>query len=182
MNDSKKFISIAQYFLLAACLVLLVKYSEEILSGLRNIGNVAAPLVLGLAIGYILNILMKKLEKIYFPKSNNQIITMCHYLVTNPGIKFEDDIDLNALMSKKMEKPVVVDLKSKLKEAAETPKVDEESWSDDQQKNLEAALKKYPSSLPANDRWTKIAGEITGKNKKQCVDRYKYLSSLVKKK
>jgi predicted PurR-regulated permease PerM len=74
MNDSKKFISIAKYFLLAACLVLLVKYSEEILSGLRNIGNVAAPLVLGLAIGYILNILMKKLEKIYFPKSNNQII------------------------------------------------------------------------------------------------------------
>lgn len=74
MNDSKTFINIAKYFLLAACLVLLVKYSENILLGLRNVGNVASPLVLGLAIGYVLNILMKKLEKIYFPKSNNEII------------------------------------------------------------------------------------------------------------
>jgi predicted PurR-regulated permease PerM len=81
MNDSKTFINIAKYFLLAAFLVLLVKYSEEIILGLRNVGNVTSPLVLGLAIGYVLNILMKKLEKIYFPKSNNEIINESRRIV-----------------------------------------------------------------------------------------------------
>jgi hypothetical protein len=47
---------------------------------------------------------------------------------------------------------------------------------------LEGALKKYPASLPANERWTNISKEVQGKNKKQCVDRYKYLSNLIKNK
>ncbi len=57
-----------------------------------------------------------------------------------------------------------------------------DEWSDEQQKALEAALKIYPSSLPANERWTNIASQVPGKNKKQCVDRYKHLSSLISKK
>jgi len=55
-------------------------------------------------------------------------------------------------------------------------------WTEDQQKALETALKTYPSSLSANERWTKIANDVTNKTKKQCVDRYKYLSSLIKNK
>lgn len=74
MEYNKKFISIVKYFFLAACLVLLVKYSEVILSQLKVIGIAAVPLIFGLAIAYVLNILMKKIEKIYFPNSKNKII------------------------------------------------------------------------------------------------------------
>jgi len=58
----------------------------------------------------------------------------------------------------------------------------EDVWSEEQQRGLEQALKTYPSTLPANDRWTKIASDVQGKTKKQCVDRYKFLSSLLKNK
>jgi hypothetical protein len=58
----------------------------------------------------------------------------------------------------------------------------EDVWSEEQQKALEAALKKYPSSMSANERWTSISKDVPGKNKKQCVDRYKYLSQLIRKK
>lgn len=58
----------------------------------------------------------------------------------------------------------------------------DEVWSEEQQKALETALKKHPSSLSANERWGNIAKEVPGKNKKQCVDRYKYLAALIKNK
>ncbi|WP_026882643.1 AI-2E family transporter [Clostridium akagii] len=75
MKYDKKVISIAKYLLIiVAFLVLLIKYSEKIISQLRNIGNAALPLVSGLIIAYVLNILMKKLEKIYFPKVSNKFI------------------------------------------------------------------------------------------------------------
>jgi len=63
--------------------------------------------------------------------------------------------------------------------SAENP---EDIWSEEQQKALEAALKKHPSSLSANERWTNISKEVAGKSKKQCVDRYKYLAALIKNK
>ena len=34
--------------------------------------------------------------------------------------------------------------------------------------------------MPANERWSNIAKHV-GKTKRQCVDRYKYLASLIKK-
>lgn len=55
-------------------------------------------------------------------------------------------------------------------------------WSEDQQKALETALKKFPSTIQANERWTKIAAEVPGKTKKQCVDRYKLIVQLIKNK
>lgn len=64
---------------------------------------------------------------------------------------------------------------------AELPNDGEDMWSEEQQKALEGALKQYPSSLPANDRWTSISKEVPGKTKKQCVERYKFLSQFVKK-
>ena len=57
-----------------------------------------------------------------------------------------------------------------------------EFWSEDQQKALENALKKYPNSLPANERWAKISTDVSGKSKKQCVDRFKYIAQLIKNK
>ncbi|MHC1682052.1 MAG: AI-2E family transporter [Clostridiaceae bacterium] len=74
MNNKREVINIAKYFLLAAVLVLIVKYSEVLISLVKNISNAGGPLILGLALAYVLNILMKKLEKIYFPKSKNKFI------------------------------------------------------------------------------------------------------------
>ena len=75
MNFSKRNImDIAKYLFLALFVVLVVKYSENIFSTIGNISGAAVPLISGLAMAYVLNILMKKLEKIYFPKSKNEII------------------------------------------------------------------------------------------------------------
>lgn len=74
MNNKKEVINIGKYFLLAAALVLIVKYSEVFISVAKNINNAWGPLILGLALAYVLNILMKKLEKFYFPKSKNRFI------------------------------------------------------------------------------------------------------------
>lgn len=65
----------------------------------------------------------------------------------------------------------------KKKEAV--PEVDPNAWNDNQQKQLEAALKKYSKSLSANERWSKIAKDVDGKDKKDCVERYKVLSKVV---
>ena len=68
------------------------------------------------------------------------------------------------------------------KEEEKKVEIDENAWSDEQQKCLETALKTYPATLSANERWTSISKDVEGKNKKQCVERYKYLSNLVKNK
>ncbi len=75
MNFNKRNImDISKYLFLALFVVLVVKYSENIFSKIGNISGAAVPLISGLAMAYVLNILMKKLEKIYFPKSKNEII------------------------------------------------------------------------------------------------------------
>jgi len=48
-------------------------------------------------------------------------------------------------------------------------------WSAAQQKQLEGALRKFPSSLEKNERWTKIANAVDGKSKRECVARFKEL-------
>merc|ERR1712137_628509 len=53
-----------------------------------------------------------------------------------------------------------------------------EEWSPDEQKLLEAAMKKY--NAKETDRWTKIAGEVPGRSKADCVKRYKYLVEFFK--
>ena len=50
-----------------------------------------------------------------------------------------------------------------------------EHWTQDQQKFLEGGLKKYPASMDKNERWTAIAGDIPGKNKKDWILRFKKL-------
>jgi DnaJ family protein C protein 2 len=54
-------------------------------------------------------------------------------------------------------------------------------WSVEQQRQLEAALRKYPASMgTAKERWTAISREVEGRSLKECVARFKELSAKAK--
>ncbi|XP_062238718.1 dnaJ homolog subfamily C member 2 [Platichthys flesus] len=53
-------------------------------------------------------------------------------------------------------------------------------WTTDEQKLLEQALKTYP--VTTAERWEKIAAVVPGRNKKDCMKRYKELVEMVKAK
>ncbi|XP_031439044.1 dnaJ homolog subfamily C member 2 [Clupea harengus] len=53
-------------------------------------------------------------------------------------------------------------------------------WTTEEQKLLEQALKTFPVSTA--ERWEKIAGAVPGRNKKDCMRRYKELVEMVKAK
>lgn len=55
----------------------------------------------------------------------------------------------------------------------------EDAWSQKQQQTLEAALREFPSSLPPDERWNKIAEKVEGKTRKQCVERFKVLRAAL---
>jgi len=46
-------------------------------------------------------------------------------------------------------------------------------WTPEQQKQLEAAMAKYPASMDKKARWTSIAAAVDGKKAKECVARVK---------
>lgn len=60
--------------ILIVVLVLIVKYFAGILSGIGVVLDAATPLAIGGVLAYILNLLLKQLEKIYFPKSTNKFV------------------------------------------------------------------------------------------------------------
>ena len=117
-----------------------------------------------------------KIKEIVKTKSEDEIIQMTHYLILNPNIKFEENINLKELLKKEKKE----NKEEKQKKSEKSEKKSEMNWTAEEQKLLEEALKKYPSSLPANERWTNIAKHV-GKTKKQCVERYKYLANIIKK-
>ena len=118
-----------------------------------------------------------KIKELVKTKDEEEIINMTHYITANPNIKIEGNINLKELLKKEKEEVnnTKQDNNNKAKE-----KQDNVNWTADQQKLLEEALKKYPSTLPPNERWSNIAKHV-GKTKKQCVERYKYLAMLIKK-
>jgi DnaJ family protein C protein 2 len=63
-------------------------------------------------------------------------------------------------------------------EALQDP--DAAPWSALQQRQLETALGKFPSSMDKNERWKAIAATVDGKNKKDCIVRFKFLREQVK--
>ena len=61
-------------------------------------------------------------------------------------------------------------------------RVHDSSWTAQQQKALQDAIKKYPSSLPKKERWVSIAGEVPGKTLKDCIQRVKDIRAKLLKK
>lgn len=66
------------------------------------------------------------------------------------------------------------------KVAAAVPEAEE--WTPEQQKQLEIALRQVSSTLPPAERWGEIAKLVTGKNKSQCIARFKYIRDVLAKK
>ena len=119
----------------------------------------------------------EKIKEIVKTKSTDEIINMTHYLLLNPSIKIEGDINLKDLIQKKESN----NNNNNIEEKKENKnKNSNNNWTAEEQKKLEECLKKYPNSLPAKERWTKISKEV-GKTMKQCVDRYKYIAEVIKK-
>jgi len=56
-------------------------------------------------------------------------------------------------------------------------------WTPEQQKQLEAAIKKHPAkaSDESVDRWALIANDVDGRTKKECIVRYKEIATLLRK-
>lgn len=63
--------------------------------------------------------------------------------------------------------------------AADPPAPPSTEWSQQQQAALETALRKFPATMEKNERWKAIAGDVPGKNKKECVQRVKALRAAV---
>ena len=55
-----------------------------------------------------------------------------------------------------------------------------DNWSQSQQKALESAIKQFPKGT--TERWERIANKVPGKTKDQCIQRFKTLAEMVKKK
>ncbi len=74
MNSNKMDKKIVKYFVLIAVLVLAIYKFDVILAGAQKLLRILNPLILGAIMAYVLNIVLKMLEKIYFKISKNKII------------------------------------------------------------------------------------------------------------
>lgn len=69
---NRKIIAIIAAAIILSCLA--IKYFPEVASFFIHIIDACYALILGCVIAYILNIVLKKYEKIYFPESKNKIV------------------------------------------------------------------------------------------------------------
>lgn len=42
-------------------------------------------------------------------------------------------------------------------------------------------MREFPSTMPAKERWVKIAEKVDGKSAKECFERFKEICALLKK-
>jgi len=54
-------------------------------------------------------------------------------------------------------------------------------WSAGQQKQMEAGMKEYPSSMGAKERWVKIAAMVDGQDARSCYAHFKSICGAVNK-
>jgi DnaJ homolog subfamily C member 2 len=56
-----------------------------------------------------------------------------------------------------------------------------DAWTESQDKQLMDGLSKFPATMDKNERWGNIANGVTGKSKKECVERFKAIRESLKK-
>ena len=56
----------------------------------------------------------------------------------------------------------------------------EEAWTEEQDALLQEMLRKFPAEMEKNERWKSIAKGVPGRNKKDCVQRFKAIREAVK--
>lgn len=74
MKKKKTDSAVIIYICLAALLILAIRYFDDIAGMAVNLWNVFFSLVLGAAVAYVLNIIMVRVERFYFPGSRNKWI------------------------------------------------------------------------------------------------------------
>ena len=74
MKKKKTEFAVIIYICLAALLILGIKYFDQIAGVALKLWNVAFPLILGVAVAYVINIIMVRVERIYFPKTKNRFV------------------------------------------------------------------------------------------------------------
>lgn len=74
MDRRKMDIRVVKYFLLATGLILGIRYFDVLLGGAGNLWGIAAPLIAGCVMAYVLNLPMRWFEKKYFPNSGKAIV------------------------------------------------------------------------------------------------------------
>lgn len=74
-----------------------------------------------------------------------------------------------------------VQTKSASSQGNDGTKTDDE-WTEEQDKQLQSGLAKFPATMDKNERWTNIAKGVQGKTKKQCVQRFKAIREAIKNK
>lgn len=57
---------------------------------------------------------------------------------------------------------------------------DEGAWTEEQDALLQEMLRKYPADMDKNERWKAIAKGVPGRNKKECVQRFKAIREAVR--
>lgn len=74
MNEPKKMSlkRYAVYLLLTAAAVLAVLNFDKVAAAVKELGSILSPLIIGCIFAYIFNIIMRRLEKVYFPKSTSK--------------------------------------------------------------------------------------------------------------
>ncbi|KAM4556195.1 dnaJ homolog subfamily C member 1 isoform 1-T1 [Fundulus diaphanus] len=75
--------------------------------------------------------------------------------------------------------PTAVDDEDEAELQENQEKVNPSAWTQNQQKLLELALQQFPRGT--TERWDRIAKVVPGKTKEDCMNRYKMLAELVKK-
>ena len=80
----------------------------------------------------------------------------------------------------KAEKPGTAAQQTKQAAPPTSEVADAEGWTNSQQSAMEAAMKKFPGTMPAKERWIAIAELVEGKTAKDCFARFKSIVAKLK--